>query len=956
MAREQWGDIPTSSLDAATKGYVDSYTSKFLDVTDTAAAKAAINADFFTNVMDYGATGDGVTDDTAAFTAALADLDTVGGGVLRLPPSDIAVTLTDDPTFIIPGNTTIIGTPGVTRFLMNTNGAASSWRGFATTSGDNVHIIGVEFQRVEDCALVVLRPGGHTGFHLKDCRFDGQMSAYTEVVHGISLDETGTKTTFSVKGCTFTDLRYGVLQSNATTATMSGFTVDDCDFIENQGDDLSFNAPNSLMERIVVSNCRFIDNQSDHYARGYPVSLAHVSDAVVRDCYFTNCNQEAIHLEDYCTNIVISGNRIHHVGQGDFATTSGYPNVDARNAICVVSGCTDVLVTGNIIDQRDNTNTLPAIEVRTKYTGTTPGGRTEARPSRVTISDNIILCGDNYQGIWSSRCSDITIRGNQLYGSGVVTGGVYDDANKQWAIGVVGGRVTISDNVVRGFKYGFGGSELNSWWALGNPGVVTNNMVTDCYVGILAVTAGAVNISSNTMSNCVRPLVVGEGTEEAQPCIVTGNLITGCEHAAELAGHLVMEAMPGISTLTIGSGRTMSVRDNLKKLPIGTVFTFSSGGTFTVTTDVPYARLDDGDGRDVIGDVAGASIAAGEVGVTANLQHSTTTANNHMIRMNNAVVPADGVGEALTNYPVLYTGVTGTWPGVSMGNSTDTNVGFDVLPKGSGSFRVYVTTGQTPTIQGRGADTNHNLNLTSQGTGVVQANGVQLADISSAQKLSGKQFVPGKTSTATSAGTLVLTADSSQIQEFTGSTTHTMRLPSTDVVAGQTFTVINNSSGAVTVTAADTTGLLVVNAGRVAVFTAKSDTPGTSWTNSINTLSGGTNASSGVSRDSYANISADAFVASSTSTATSAGTLTMSIDSTQTQVFTGSTTHTVKLPTTSVTAGQSYTVVNQSSGNVTVQSSDASTIGTLSGASSPTAKLYVALQSAPTTAAHWREI
>ena len=88
-----------------------------------------------------------------------------------------------------------------------------------------------------------------------------------------------------------------------------------------------------------------------------------------------------------------------------------------------------------------------------------------------------------------------------------------------------------------------------------------------------------------------------------------------------------------------------------------------------------------------------------------------------------------------------------------------------------------------------------------------------------------------------------------------------------------------------------------------------------------------------------------------TSTATSAGTTTLTVASTLVQVFTGSTTHTVKLPTTSVPAGHlPYTIVNQSSGAVTVQSSGANTIATLAANS---VGRFIPNQATPTTAAHW---
>jgi hypothetical protein len=100
------------------------------------------------------------------------------------------------------------------------------------------------------------------------------------------------------------------------------------------------------------------------------------------------------------------------------------------------------------------------------------------------------------------------------------------------------------------------------------------------------------------------------------------------------------------------------------------------------------------------------------------------------------------------------------------------------------------------------------------------------------------------------------------------------------------------------------------------------------------------------------------FVAATTFRTTAAGITSLSIDSAGVQVFTGSTTQECRLPTTGVIAGQVYQVINQSTGDVTVKSSGANTIDTLTGASAsaPVGHLYMALVDTPTTAAHWRAI
>jgi len=87
-----------------------------------------------------------------------------------------------------------------------------------------------------------------------------------------------------------------------------------------------------------------------------------------------------------------------------------------------------------------------------------------------------------------------------------------------------------------------------------------------------------------------------------------------------------------------------------------------------------------------------------------------------------------------------------------------------------------------------------------------------------------------------------------------------------------------------------------------------------------------------------------------TTTATAAGTTTLTVAATKFQLFTGTTTQTVKLPTTSVVVGQEYVITNTSTGLVSVQSSGANAICTLGLNQSAT---FTAIAATPTTAAHW---
>jgi hypothetical protein len=223
-------------------------------------------------------------------------------------------------------------------------------------------------------------------------------------------------------------------------------------------------------------------------------------------------------------------------------------------------------------------------------------------------------------------------------------------------------------------------------------------------------------------------------------------------------------------------------------------------------------------------------------------------------------------------------------------------------------------------------------------------------------------FVPGATSTST-AGALVLTASSAEVQILTSTSAQTVNLPSTGVVAGQRFTIIHNGTGAngtvaVNTAGGNSVGSVVSGQAQATTYIALQATPtlAAHWwqiATSIYSVSQFNSANRLALRDSNSNIVTANFIAGTTSTATAAGTTTLTIASNQVQIFTGSTTQTVRLPTTSITAGMEYKIINQSSGSVTVESSGANTVATVL---TNTLQLFIAQVSTPTTAAHWRAI
>jgi hypothetical protein len=110
-------------------------------------------------------------------------------------------------------------------------------------------------------------------------------------------------------------------------------------------------------------------------------------------------------------------------------------------------------------------------------------------------------------------------------------------------------------------------------------------------------------------------------------------------------------------------------------------------------------------------------------------------------------------------------------------------------------------------------------------------------------------------------------------------------------------------------------------------------------------------ASSFAGWDANSNLSANNFLSGYTTTATAAGTTTLTVASTYQQYFTGATSQTIVLPVVStLSLGHTFFIVNNSSGSLTVQSSGGNAIQVMA---ADTTLLVTCILTSGTTAASW---
>jgi hypothetical protein len=329
-----WGDVVTSALVTATNGTLArSLAARFADVK---------------NVKDFGALGDGVTNDTAAIQLAVN-----GGGHVWFPSGTYQVSGVAGSRLNIPSNTFLDFDPWA-KMRMIAHGASTGVLLYLIDT-DNVIIRGGEFVG-DKAGSAGIGVGLYTGTATRCMVYGGQYTDFT--TDGIILGASGTnnpstqchlygvickankRNGLSVTSCTHSSATGCLFQANGgaspqcgvdiepdTALYASDFRLIGCNALSNLGDGFKIQAGlggGSYSRRITLEGCQsylngvngFTNNQADSVTltgcaaetNGQDgLSVAAGSDRMVINGFRSNANTRYAGLIAGATGLVVNG-------------------------------------------------------------------------------------------------------------------------------------------------------------------------------------------------------------------------------------------------------------------------------------------------------------------------------------------------------------------------------------------------------------------------------------------------------------------------------------------------------------------------------------------------------------------------------------------------------------------------------------------------------------------------
>lgn len=565
-------------------------------------ALPALNAsrDYF-----YRGAGDGATNHDGVLDAIV-----VGGDIrVHFGPGEFlfeSSVANDVLIYLAAAGTTLKGSGvGVTTFTFKATDTGFHSGILVGTSAHDCVVEDLTIQRRSNYGSIMVNLQGGTGIGcqrltFRNCKLDGADSTYAQYSHCVGYANTGTYSDLVFEDVAFANFAYSFLMNNAATGVVDRIRVTNCTFT-NCGFDV--NAPLATVRDVVVSGCRFTGDI------GYACGLAHVEGATIANNHFVDITGEALHVEDYSTNVAIYGNKI--IDCNETTLTAPVYIFDSNNIDFFDNDIVNTAETGGAEKVQ--------LYVLGLESGTTAGGRARAGATyNINIHHNRFSSGPN-GAILLFFTGNYAIDNNHFQG-GLAISDTFTESgtNVREALKVVSSEPrsggSICGNKIRGYRSATWRSTNSRSFSDGT--VIANNTIRECRHGIQARNTMSVAFFGNHISRCVYPMSIGAraGGSDGVGCnaySMVGNVMFGNQYPASIDGRLTVVAT---GAATVGTGVTVNVVATDLDLPNGAVVTFSGGGVLTLTS------AKNADSTSLTGNLTTANIVSGQYGVATGLK------------------------------------------------------------------------------------------------------------------------------------------------------------------------------------------------------------------------------------------------------------------------------------------------------------------------------------------------
>jgi len=515
------------------------------------------------SVKDFGAKGDGITDDTAAINAAVTYANSLGGGTVTFPAGTYMVNASGNLTGIQMKSGVYLDLTGAKLKAKGVNSA--DYRLVYFTAVSDCGVIGgeIEGDRATNSAT---GEQGHCVYVIANCSriLISGVTIYDAFGDGIYLGNTSSD--IKVTNCTVTNNRRNNISIvSASNVFIEGCNVSNANGVSPQtGIDIEPNVADAASNNVVISNCHVFSNTGDGISFPAPPPTPLIETAIISGCHIYSNGGKGVKAS-YIKNLEITGCNIYNNAGGGIYDTAAL--------------VTSLTIDGNIIFG----NTGSGVEGFSSGTiisnntirNNTQWGVKWQYGQQCTLVGNIISdCGED--GIYYERgynCSIVgnTVKNTQKHGI-YLTGTVASSVTRTRSC-VVAGNTVYAPGLATDNTYS--GIYLDTY---ANTCTITGNSIERASAGnqpqyaIYAVDASVVICNNNTTNGAK-----SGNTQVRRAAVSPSSFLNGPNFMTHVAAERVYPGLTYTAFITSGTGTP----EGAQSAPVGSIWMRTDGGAGT---------------------------------------------------------------------------------------------------------------------------------------------------------------------------------------------------------------------------------------------------------------------------------------------------------------------------------------------------------------------------------------